>query len=294
MDGRRLHGDPVSHTELALVGTGTWGSNYLRTIAGMDDVSVVAAASRNDWTHLVSSEVVGAIIATPPDSHREIATAFIDSGKAVLVEKPLTLSVEDAVALEAAAAERDVLVMVNHIYLFHPAWPYVRDWVEGRNVSRILTTGGNRGPFRSDCPPLWDYAPHDLAMCMDILGPVIGASATKVASEVSDDGAQLWAIDLTFTEDRVARCVVGNGMAVRTRRVEISTADESLTFDDTATDILIHRDDAGSRLVPVDTESTPLANVVRTFASAIASGSTDRSSLHDAVEIVRILEDLEG
>ena len=123
---------------LGLIGAGRWGRNYIRTINGLPGVRLARLASRNpdsarliptgcsiftDWREMLSSrDLDGVIVATPPHLHAEMAFAAIDAGLAVLIEKPLTLSVAEAHALRERARERGVLAMVDHTHLFNPAF----------------------------------------------------------------------------------------------------------------------------------------------------------------------------
>lgn len=60
-------------------------------------------------------------IATPVDSHRALAMRAIAAGKHVLVEKPLTRSIGDALALRDAARQAGVTIFVDHTFVFTPA-----------------------------------------------------------------------------------------------------------------------------------------------------------------------------
>jgi len=97
---------------LGLIGAGRWGRAYIRTLAELDGLSLKWVSSRNpetktfvpdtcsvteDWRDLMTAENIdGIIVATPPASHAEIALTAIEQGHAVMVEKPLTLSLQEA------------------------------------------------------------------------------------------------------------------------------------------------------------------------------------------------------
>jgi predicted dehydrogenase len=113
-------------------------------LGGRDPVGVKAAADRlgwdsveTDWRRLVARPDVDLVdICTPGDSHAEIALAALEAGKHVLCEKPLANSVEEAVAMAAAAeraAARGVRSMVAFNYRRVPAVALARQLVaEGR------------------------------------------------------------------------------------------------------------------------------------------------------------------
>src|SRR5258707_5147931 len=113
---------------LGLIGAGAWGRNYIQTIKALPDVRLTRLASRNpegariappgcmvvsDWRDLLDRTMVdGAIIATPPHLHAEMALAAMEMHLPVLIEKPLTMNVARAQAIRAKALERRVVTMV--------------------------------------------------------------------------------------------------------------------------------------------------------------------------------------
>ncbi|MGW3652094.1 Gfo/Idh/MocA family protein [Streptomyces sp. NPDC000878] len=116
----------------------------LAAICGRDADAVQAAADRHgwaaaetDWRALIERDDVDLVdICTPGDSHAEIALAALAAGKHVLCEKPLANTVDEAVAMTAAAEEaerRGQLAMVGFNYRRLPATALARSMVaEGR------------------------------------------------------------------------------------------------------------------------------------------------------------------
>lgn len=126
----------------------------LAAICGRDADAVRAAANRHgwaaaetDWRALIERDDVDLVdICTPGDSHAEIALAALAAGKHVLCEKPLANTVEEAVAMTAAAEEaeqRGQLAMVGFNYRRLPATAFARSMVaEGRlgNLRHVRVT----------------------------------------------------------------------------------------------------------------------------------------------------------
>lgn len=171
---------------LGLIGVGRWGRNYVRTIAEIDGAVLEMVASSNpetaalvpvgcrivaDWPDLLAADVDAVIIATPPNTHAKILLAAAAAGKAILVEKPLVTTAADLAAIQPALATSRV--MVEHTHLFHPAFRALKAAVavKGPPVA-IRASAGNIGPYRTDVSVLWDWAPHDVAMALDLVpGP---------------------------------------------------------------------------------------------------------------------------
>ena len=62
------------------------------------------------------------------------------------------------------------MVIVDYIHLYHPSFLKLISYSKhlGKPFS-INTISGNKGPFRDDIRALWDWAPHDIAMCIKLL-----------------------------------------------------------------------------------------------------------------------------
>ena len=74
----------------------------------------------------------GAIVCTPPSTHRDIACKLMDAGISVLCEKPLALTIEDAIAMYETASKNEVILMMCSKFR------YVEDIIRAKS---IITTG---------------------------------------------------------------------------------------------------------------------------------------------------------
>lgn len=264
---------------LGLIGLGAWGRRYVSTIAALKDIVLARTATRQ-WRELIAAgDVDGVIVATPPGSHAEMATAAIEAKLPVLIEKPLTQNAAEARELLKLAQKESALVMVEHTYLFHPAYAELKKRAGTLGAIRsIRSIGGNLGPFREATPPLWDYGPHDLSLCLDLIGQAPqSAKATKLES--SPEGEN-WRLDLAFKKGVTAEIVLGNIFKARQRRFEAVFEKGALFFDDV------------KRLPEPFPAALPLGCAVESFSAAIRSKSKDLGGLKLGVLIVEILEGL--
>jgi predicted dehydrogenase len=109
----------------------------------------------NDWREMIASAIDVVSVATPPSSHREIATAALAAGKHVLCEKPLGRSLADALSMEsAAAAQRGLTHAVCFQFRFEPGLQEIaRLVVSGalgalRRIQACWLTEGRADPAR--------------------------------------------------------------------------------------------------------------------------------------------------
>ncbi len=129
----------------------------LRVICGRDRAKVEQAARRlgweewaTDWRAVVGRPEIEVVdVATPGDSHAEIAIAAAKAGKAVLCEKPLANDVRQARAMVAAVRRAGVLNMICHNYRRAPAVMLARELIASGRLGRIFHF---RGSYLQDWP----------------------------------------------------------------------------------------------------------------------------------------------
>ena len=109
----------------------------------------------------------GFIIATPADTHFNIAHKVITHHKHVLVEKPFTLNINDAEEIVKLSEKYSVNVMVGHLLLFHPAVQKIKEMIENGKIGKLQYIYSNRlnlGQVRTKENVFWSLAPHDIAI----------------------------------------------------------------------------------------------------------------------------------
>ncbi len=281
---------------LGLIGAGRWGKNFIRTIRGLDGVTLSALCSRHpdsrslvdspctilrDWHDLVGNDLCdGVIIATPPDIHAEILGAMIRARIPSMVEKPLTLDLQEALDLQQLLRQNPTPVLVDHTYLFHPAYRELKRLSSQLGPIRsIQSEGGGPGPFRPNYTALWDYGPHDISMCLDLMNQT-PHSVTCRACERNQGGN--YECDLFFPDNVRASIKVGNLASAKVRILTVRHDEHSLTFDDLSPQKLW----LDSTPITV-AEKLPLQTAVEALVSGIRSGTTEPLDL--AVEVIRTL-----
>ena len=94
--------------------------------------------SAGDWRQLVSDPKVEAvIIASPQDTHKDIALAAFEKGKPVFCEKPLGLSLDEARILTRKAEEAGVVNMTGFNYIRTPASQLAREMIKAGEIGEI-------------------------------------------------------------------------------------------------------------------------------------------------------------
>ena len=130
---------------------------------------------------------------TPNDVHFEVAMAAIEAGKPFTIEKPITLTSEDADVLAKAVQEKGIKHMVCFSYRFKAAARYARDLIAKGKIGRVyhvnIEYSQAWGLPRADCVRVWRYikartgsgALGDLGChALDLVRFVTGKEYTKV------------------------------------------------------------------------------------------------------------------
>jgi predicted dehydrogenase len=127
--------------------------------------SIAQYQNSNDLIN--NPEIDAVVIATPVFTHFRLAKQAILQGKHVLIEKPISSSVREAEILMDLAQKKDVLLMVDHTFLYTGAVQKMKQLIDSEelgNVRYLDSTRINLGLFQSDINVLWDLAPHDLSI----------------------------------------------------------------------------------------------------------------------------------
>jgi len=184
----------------AVAGAGQIGRLHARVINESDAVNLVAIVDPDPaaekvaqlsgarWLasveQLLESEQIDfCVVAVPTSEHASVATALVDAGVAVLIEKPIAADAASATELLEAARRQSVVLAVGHVERFNPAVRELERRLEQRELGRVFQVHARRlSPFPSrvrDAGVALDLATHDL----DIMSR-LGGSPVRISAEI--------------------------------------------------------------------------------------------------------------
>ena len=188
---------------VGLIGLGAMGRNHLRLLAARDDARLVAvadpvpdaleaaaaSASAQGYAEplamLAEAELDAVVIASPTMTHQPLALAALERGIAVLVEKPLAATPDEADSLVDAAKVNGVPIQVGHVERFNPAVLELGRLLDTGWLSTVYAITSRRaGPFPArirDVGVTMDLATHDV----DILSYVAAERPVRVSAETA-------------------------------------------------------------------------------------------------------------
>lgn len=260
--------------QLGLIGKGRWGTNIYNTVEKITGTPPLLLKERGQ-----GGEVDGILIATPGSTHAEIALPYIKQGIPVFIEKPMTTSFADAKKIAKAAEKSKSLVMTGHIHLYNPAYLKAKQLAAKAGPIRSLYFEGmNNGPIRDDMSALWDWAPHDVAMALDLLGSIPthvqawGQKILRPKTELYDAGQ----IRLFYANNIQVVINVSWLSPEKRKKLVIVTEKKQLVFDDT--------------LPKPKNRKSPLELEINDFIKAIKTGQEPVSSLQIGIDVVKIID----
>lgn len=312
------------------IGAGAWGCNWVRTLVGMTEVQLrwvcdvvpeplvkirrqypqVRTTTRLEDL-LEDPEIAGVVIASAAITHFDVARKAILAGKHVLVEKPMTLTSADAVALNRMARERDRVLMVGHLLEYHPAILCIRDLIvsgELGEVQYVYSQRLNLGTVRSDENAWWSLAPHDISVACRLLGTPLSVQCR--GQDVLQPGiADVVFAQIEFPRGKLAHMHVSWLDPNKTRKLCVVGAKKMVVFDDVASEgkvvvydkgVQVQRSASGkvekisnrtgAILTPKLEAGEPLRREARHFVECVERQRRPRSDGDSGAMVVSVLE----
>ena len=176
--------------KIALLGCGYWGKNIARNLYELDALKMVCDPSDAGQAKareiapginvaadfkaaFLNEDIKGVAIATPAETHFELANCALEAGKDVFVEKPLALNAAEGQRLSQLARERNRILMVGHLLEYHPAVEHLKGMTEKGELGKLRYIYSHRlnfGKIRTEENALWSFAPHDVAVILRLTG----------------------------------------------------------------------------------------------------------------------------
>ena len=294
---------------LGLIGAGNWGINYIKTINSLPNINLKLVYTNNlNVKNLIKSgcsitkdiniffnikEFDGIIIAAPPSAQFDLAMKFIKIGMPLLLEKPLSTSIEEADLILKSSLEFRAPILVNNIFIYSEAFKVFKKISENEtHLSQFNSFDGNKGPYRKYMNSYWDWGPHSLSLCLSIMGIPVSGDLKKI--ENCEELGCNYEINLKFKNGSVATLFFGNAMEKKIRSFEVKLFKNKgiLVFDDLADKKVYKKIDNNNVEYFKYNVKKPLTSVLNKFSKNIVNNNYDSQSLDLNRAIVYILETL--
>jgi UDP-2-acetamido-3-amino-2,3-dideoxy-glucuronate N-acetyltransferase len=307
---------------IAVIGTGYWGKNLVRNFAELGALRVICDTDMDKLNHfktmypeiltttsfkevLENGDIKGVVISTPAALHYKMAKEALLNDKAVFVEKPLSLRIEEGKELVEIAEERGNILMVGHILHYHPAVLKLQELVNRGELGKIQYIYSNRlnlGKFRTEENILWSFAPHDISVILMLLREMPLSVAAHGSSYLNKNVADVTLTTLDFPSGVRAHIFVSWLHPYKEQKLVVVGDKKMAVFDDISDEKLLlypheiewvnripvpHKKDAET--VELETEE-PLKAECQHFLDCISSRETPRTDGREGLRVLEVLQ----
>ena len=331
-DGKSVDG-ASPNVRAAVVGLGYWGPNLVRALHASPRADLVAvhdarphrqeaivagypeARPTNSYAEILEDGSIDAVvIATPVSTHFHLGAAALAAGKHVFIEKPLAHSVEAGTRLAEMAAERDLVLMPGHTFLYSPPVVLVKQLIDSGELGEVYFVSMSRvnlGLHQADTSVVWDLAPHDFSILTYWLDEVPAEVAAFARDCVLPGTPDVAFINLRFSSKTVAHVELAWLSPSKLRRTAIVGSEKMVVYDDTSNEPVRIFDSGaalpapksfgeyrltyrtGDIVSPKIDAVEPLALELEDFCAAILDRTTPRSSVALGIDVLRAVEAVE-
>jgi predicted dehydrogenase len=303
----------MKKARVGVVGVGHIGKNHARLYAELSgaqftaiydtdraradqlagEFGVLAAASLQEFTEKVDA----ASIATPTNTHFDIAHELLTRGKHLLIEKPIAENTMHASELAELAASRRLVLQVGHVERFNP----ILSALEKRLTNPRFIEAHRLSPYpnrSTDIGVVLDLMIHDLEIILHLVhSPVQTIDAVGVP--VLSRGEDIANARLRFADGCVANITSSRISPERMRKIRVFQEDAYLSLDyQNQSGEIYRRDGAGIARAEVEIErEEPLKRQLAAFIECASTGRAPKVSgfeataaLELAVEITKQIE----
>lgn len=315
---------------LAIIGFGYWGPNMVRNFNSHPDAkvkyvvdlsddrlnkakalypSITTTKSAND---IDETEIEAVVIATPVFTHFELAKHFLQKGKHVLLEKPMSSTSDEAKELIDLAEKNNCILMVDHTFLYTGAVMKIKEIIKNKELGNLQyfdSTRINLGLLQPDINVLWDLAPHDISILNHIYPKKPYSVQATGISHTKNDIENMAFLTINYEDNFIAHFNCSWSSPVKIRQTLIGGDEKMIVYNDMEATEKVKVYDKGftvknqeeKRKILVDyrvgdiyipkVEMTEALSLVATdFIQSIHTNKTPVSSAIIGLNVVEVLE----
>ncbi|MGZ5090089.1 MAG: Gfo/Idh/MocA family protein [Burkholderiales bacterium] len=299
----------TSKLKAAVVGVGSLGRWHVQKYAALDGVELFGVADVDtqrardaagqygaraveDFKDLLD-EVDLVSVVVPTEAHYEVARACLDAGVHVLVEKPITSSLEQADALIALAEQKGLVLSVGHLERFNPAFVDLSGMLDRPFFIEAERLGGFKGRG-TDVDVVLDLMIHDIDLVLAMM-PSRVASVSACGFQVLTDLVDIANARIEFEDGAVADLSASRVSRTPVRKLRVFGTNFYASADLNVPELRVERRpgaNGGDSNALTYTSADALLREIEGFVAAvrgnggcIVTGDQGRSALALALEI---------
>ena len=287
---------------LAMIGVGAWGGILLLEFYRLGAVTSFFCGSklenqarvRKDYPdlHCASSyeeilrdpHIDGVIIATPAESHLNLASLALLAGKHVFLEKPMAMNLDQSRELANLAKKVERVLFVAHLQLYHPVYQKILELVKHDAPIFVRMSWDKFGTFKESI--LLNLAVHDLALSLDLFGEAKKVKILYKNGKISS--CDIVVIQVDFERDR--RCIIEiNRIShVKRKTVSLFTKNAVYVWEGDKLFLLDSRQEKFEQIF--EAQCSALEMECKAFLGSVQNQIEPKSSARRSLAVMEILE----
>ena len=234
-----------------MIGLGSWGKNIYRNLETFNVLKKIYDSNTENLNNTVtfkkkiannaneiilSKDIDSIVIASPADTHKNYIIKSLLNNKNVFVEKPLCLSLKDAMEIKKLASEVNKIVFVGHLLHYHNGFNELKNTIKLGKIGNLQIIKANRlnfGAIRQKESVLFDLASHDISMILSITEAIPKKVEVNAIFKNSENIADYINVLLYFENDLIAVINSDWISPYKEHRFSVLGSKGSLIFDDT-------------------------------------------------------------
>lgn len=296
---------------LCLVGCGRWGQAYLNTVKSIPSLSIEWIVVNKTIPKLVESykysydldkllekkKIDGVIIATPPDTHFNLASICVKHSIPVLVEKPFTISYEQSENLKKQFYKKKLLCMIGYQQLYSKKHKLLKKQIKDiGKIKNIISIAISDGPFRRNVSVIRDWGSHEIATALDLFGELPQSAEIKIVkNNYTNIYKALYCLKMKFSKKRKFNSFFGNQSAFKKKQLIIECTKGSILQDNLSTmgNLKILKGNFFDLKKTLEINPTPLEDSLREFQRKL-NNNYYFSNINLCLRVNKILDQLEN
>lgn len=245
--------------KLGIIGLGHMGSYHASASSLINDVELIAVSDTNkkNWTKIKSKKILtstnyknwldkveAVIIAVTTEYHFEVGKDCLINGKHVLLEKPLTKTVEQAKELFKIAKEKKLALHVGHVERFNGAIQEVKKRIKSPDLIECHRMGPFAPRVRKDSVVL-DLMIHDLDLVLSFVDSPVKAF-NVFGKKIKTQSCDIASAQIEFENGTIANITSSRASHIKKRTMNIHQQNYFINLDFATQDISIYRNPTDS------------------------------------------------
>lgn len=293
--------------DVALVGIGRWGEKLLNEFSQISNIKSCCnqgneknldlvkkhfpsvQQTSNYETILNDSSIKAVVIATPIETHYQLAKAALKSKKHVFVEKPLTTKTSQAKELIDLALSQKVVLFTGYTYLYNEVFLHLTEELADKSLKYAHFDWKKFGSFKEDI--IWNLACHTVAIAIKIFKATpVNSERLHVKGVVS--GGDVVALRLIFPEDKEVLITINRVSLKKNLTLSFYTEDDWYVWENDELTQFNQTSKAGKKIF-TSTESQ-LTKECKEFINQVEKGQSEVLNPALELDIIQTLEKLKA